>query len=215
QANGSVAHPHGTLLTWAVISLGGYQVNRQGRRFVNEDHGYSEHALDVLAQPGGVAVEIFDQRIYDKIREYEDFQRCLEMGAVKTGKSIEAIASLFGMDPEVLKAAHLDFQGAACEGAADSMGRTDVKQPLSPPFYAVQVTGALFHTQGGLKVDHHGRVISSSGGVIPNLYAGGGTAAGFSGNRVSGYLSANGLLAALTLGRLAGRHAGETASSES
>ncbi len=215
QAHGSVAHPHGTLLTWAVISLGGYQVNREGRRFVNEDHGYSEHALDVLAQPGGVAVEIFDQRICDAIREYEDFRMCMEMGAVKQGDSIEDIAALFGVDPGALRAAHEDFQGAAREGAADSMGRTDVKHPLSPPFYAVQVTGALFHTQGGLKVDHHGRVISPSGGVIPDLYAGGGTAAGFSGNRVSGYLSANGLLAALTLGRLAGRHAGETASSGS
>jgi fumarate reductase flavoprotein subunit len=50
QAHGSVAHPHGTLLTWVAISLGGYQVNSHGHRFVNEYHGYSEHALDVLAQ---------------------------------------------------------------------------------------------------------------------------------------------------------------------
>ncbi len=215
QAHGSVAHPHGTLLTWAVISLGGYQVNLEGRRFVNEDHGYSEHALDVLAQPEGVAVEIFDQRIYDAVGEYEDFQKCIEMGAVKRGDSIDDIAGRFGMDPRALRAAHEDFQSAAREGARDSMGRDDVKQPLAPPFYGVQITGALFHTQGGLKVDHHGRVISSNGGVVPNLYAGGGSAAGFSGNRVSGYLSANGLLAALTLGRLAGRHAGETAASTS
>ena len=47
QSHGSVAHPHGTLLTWAIISLGGYQVNLLGERFVNEFHGYSEHALDV------------------------------------------------------------------------------------------------------------------------------------------------------------------------
>ena len=213
QSHGSVAYPHGTLLTWAVISLGGYQVNTLAKRFVNEDHGYSEHALDVLAQPGGVAVELFDERIYKTVEPYEDFQKCIEMGAVKRGETIEDLAAAFNLDPGTLAATHEDFQGAAREGAADAVGRTDVRQPLAPPFYGVKVTGALFHTQGGLKVDGHGRVMHKSGGVIPHLYAGGGTAAGFSGNGGSGYLSANGLLAALTLGRLAGMHAGKIASS--
>jgi len=45
--------------------------------------------------------------------------------------------------------------------------------------------------------------------VVPNIYAGGGTAAGFSGKAgPSGYLSANGLLAALVLGKIAGEEAG-------
>jgi len=213
QSHGSVAHPHGTLLTWAVISLGGYQVNTRAQRFVNEDHGYSEHALDVLAQPEGVAVEIFDERIYNAVKEYEDFQKCVEMGAVKRGNTIEDLAVVFGLDSEALRATHEDFQKAAREGVADAIGRTDVKQPISPPLFGVKVTGALFHTQGGLKVDENGRVVRQGGGLIPNLYAGGGTASGFSGNGGSGYLSANGLLAALTLGRLAGLHAGKIASS--
>ncbi len=82
QAHGSVAHPHGTLLTWAVISLGGYQVNLRGKRFVNEYHGYSEHALDVIRQEEGVAIDILDQRIYDTVLDYEDFQQCVKMGAI-------------------------------------------------------------------------------------------------------------------------------------
>ncbi len=213
QSHGSVAHPHGTLLTWAVISLGGYQVNTLAKRFVNEDHGYSEHALDVLAQPGGVAVELFDERIHRAVEPYEDFQKCIEMGAVKRGNTIQDLAAAFSLDPGTLAVTHEDFQQAAREDAADAMGRTDVRQPLVPPLYGVKVTGALFHTQGGLRVDGYGRVMHKGGGVIPNLYAGGGTAAGFSGNGGSGYLSANGLLAALTLGRLAGMHAGKIASS--
>jgi fumarate reductase flavoprotein subunit len=80
--------------------------------------------------------------------------------------------------------------------------------PLEPPFYGVKVTGALFHTQGGLKVDRRARVLKPDGTAIACLYAGGGTAVGFSGREVSGYLSANGLLAALTLGKVAGREAG-------
>jgi fumarate reductase flavoprotein subunit len=46
------------------------------------------------------------------------------------------------------------------------------------------------------------------GSIVPNLYAGGGTAVGFSGTSgPAGYSSANGLLAALVLGKIAGESA--------
>lgn len=208
QAHGSVAYPQGALLTWAVISLGGYQVNRNGQRFVNEDHGYSEHALDVLAQDGGVAVEIFDQRIYDTVKDFEDFQKCLQTGAIKKFAAIENLARGFHIDIAKLTATHEAFQETARTGDCDSLGRRGSEQGLMAPLYGVQVTGALFHTQGGLKVDKRARVLRCDGRPVPNLYAGGGTAVGFSGSKVSGYLSANGLLAALTLGKLAGQDAG-------
>lgn len=208
QAHGSVAHPQGTLLSWAVISLGGYQVNRDGRRFVNENHGYSEHALDTLAQEGGVAVEIFDQRIYNQIKGFEDFQQCLDMGAVKKFETIDALAEGFDIDPARLTETHEMFQRTARGEAEDPWGRTDLTQSLESPYYGVQVTGAIFHTQGGLKIDQRARVIRAGGGLVPNLYAGGGTAVGFSGSGGSGYLSANGLLAALTLGKIAGDDVG-------
>ncbi len=207
QAHGSVAYPEGTLLTWAVISLGGYQVNRAGKRFVNEDHGYSEHALDVLAQEGGVAIEIFDQRILAEVEDFEDFKQCQEMGAVKRAETIEALAETFGIDPVALAETHRRFQAAAEGRTQDELGRLSLAHPLEPPFYGVRVTGALFHTQGGLRVDRRARVLRPDGSPIPNLYAGGGTAAGLSGSGVSGYLSGNGLLAALTLGKLAGEDA--------
>jgi fumarate reductase flavoprotein subunit len=209
QAHGSVAHPHGTLLTWALISLGGFQVNLEGRRFVNEYHGYSEHALDVLRQPGGVAVEIFDQRIFDAVQGYEDFRQCVQMGAVKRFESIRALAEGFSLPPEALARTFEAFQRAARGEETDRLGRTDFGLPLTAPLYGVKVTGALFHTQGGLSVDSRARVMRMDGGIIPNLYAGGGTAAGFSGKAgPSGYLSANGLMAALILGMIAGEDAG-------
>jgi fumarate reductase flavoprotein subunit len=68
----------------------------------------------------------------------------------------------------------------------------------------VRVTGALFHTQGGLAVDGQARVLRPDGRALPNLYAAGGAACGVSGSRASGYLSGNGLLTAVALGRLAG-----------
>ena len=210
QAHGSVAAPHGTLLTWAAISLGGYQVNLQGKRFVNEYHGYSEHALDVLGQPEGVAVEIFDGRIHDIILSYEDFQQCMEVGAVKPFDTIEDLARGFRIPAKTLAHTHETFQACARNEIQDSLGRKDFGPALKPPLYGVKVTGALFHTQGGLKIDSQARVLRPDGTPIPSLYAGGGTAAGFSGKSgPSGYLSANGLMAALILGRLAGTHSAQ------
>ncbi len=211
QAHGSVAHPHGTLLTWAVISLGGFQVNRQGRRFVNEYHGYSEHALDVLGQEGGSAVEIFDQRIYDAVLGYEDFRQCVEMGAVRRFESISSLAEGFGLPVQPTMATFDAFQKSARGETPDACGRTEFGLPLTAPFYGVKVTGALFHTQGGLKIDSRARVLRPDGTWIPNLYAGGGTAAGFSGKSgPAGYLSANGLMAALIVGMIAGEEAGNS-----
>ena len=72
----------------------------------------------------------------------------------------------------------------------------------------MRVTGALFHTQGGLVVDDAARVLRPDGSALPNLYAAGGAACGVSGTGPAGYLSGNGLLAAVALGRVAGQEAG-------
>jgi fumarate reductase flavoprotein subunit len=72
----------------------------------------------------------------------------------------------------------------------------------------VTVKPGLFHTQGGLLVDRHARVLREGGGTVPNLFAGGGAAAGISGRSgAAGYASGNGLLTALALGRIAGLRA--------
>ena len=84
-------------------------------------------------------------------------------------------------------------------------------QKCSAPFRAVKVTGALFHTQGGLAIDASARVRRKAGGVFPNLFAAGGAAAGVSGSSAGGYLSGNGLLTATVLGRLAGGSAASMA----
>ena len=74
---------------------------------------------------------------------------------------------------------------------------------FGPPFHAVRVTGALFHTQGGLDIDAQCRVRHGDGAPFPNLLAAGGAARGVSGNAVWGYLSGNGLLSAIAGGWIA------------
>jgi fumarate reductase flavoprotein subunit len=207
QAHGSVAYPHATLLTWVVIVNGGFQVNKQGKRFSNEYTGYSDHAIEVLNQEDKIALEIFDERIYQSVLDFEDFNQCIEMGAVKRGETIEALADLFQFPSKELRKTLESYNKAAEGKGEDLLGRQNFQGPLRPPYYGVKVTGALFHTQGGLKVDQRAQVLKPDGSPIPNLYAGGGVAVGVSGSGVKGYSSANGLLAATVLGKIAGEEA--------
>jgi fumarate reductase flavoprotein subunit len=101
-------------------------------------------------------------------------------------------------------------------GQADIFGRALAGvAPLAPPFCAVKVTGALLHTQGGLVVDGTARVVRADGQALPNLYAAGGAACGVSGARAAGYLSGNGLLSAVALGRTAGLAAADASADAS
>jgi fumarate reductase flavoprotein subunit len=205
QGHGSVAHPHGILVTWALMMEGGIQVNLDGKRFSNEHQGYSEQAVAVLAQPEKTAFNIFDGRLRDLGRKFEDFRNAEASGAVITADTASALATRIGVDPVALEATLRDCAGLAASGKPDSHGRRfKAATLLTPPYCAVRVTGALFHTQGGLLVDARARVQRADGGVFETIYACGGAACGVSGPDVSGYLSGNGLLTALALGHLAG-----------
>lgn len=201
QGHGNVAHPHGILITWAVITEGGIQVNRDGERFWNEALGYSEAARVVLAQPGGEAFAIFDGRIAEVARQFEDFKRAEAIGAVRVNDTLEGLARDLGLPVAAVARTVADIP----LNATDRYGRTFDAPALRPPYHGVRVTGALFHTQGGLRTDEHARVLGTNGTAFPNLFAGGGAACGVSGRSDSGYLSGNGLLSAVVLGRLAGQ----------
>ena len=185
QGHGSWAVPHGALITWALMTQGAIQVNAQGRRFHDETGGYSEAAVAVLAQPGGIAWDVFDDRLLALAREFPDFREAESAGARREAVDVQALATLIGCDTNAL--------AATLAGTA-----------LQPPYHAIKVTGALFHTQGGLDVDARCRVLRTSDGrPFPNLWAAGGAARGVSGPAEWGYLSGNGLLSAVAGGWIA------------
>lgn len=188
QGHGSWAVPHGVLITWALMTEGGVQVNAAGRRFHDETRGYSEAAVDVLAQPGGVAWNVFDTRLLELARRFPDFVSAEAAGAVRHAADAQGLAALIG-----------------CDGG--TLGDTLATTRLTAPYHAIRVTGALFHTQGGLDIDAQARVRRADGTPVPNLLAAGGAARGVSGDSVSGYLSGNGLLSAMAGGFIAARTA--------
>jgi fumarate reductase flavoprotein subunit len=77
---------------------------------------------------------------------------------------------------------------------------------LKPPFYAVEVRGAIIGMTGaGLDIDRDCHVLDTKGRVIPGLYAAGETLGVLVGKRYAGGGMSIG--PAITLGRLAGRNA--------
>jgi fumarate reductase flavoprotein subunit len=212
QAHASVAYPHGALLTWSATEKGAFYVNRAGARFGNENLGYSAFGKLVMAE-GNEAYAIYDTRIRDYVARYQEtYQVLVDMGAVIEASDIESLARRCGVDATQLATTLDRFNRASRGEIMDEFGRKEFGMaPLESPYVMTRVNAALFHTQGGLLVDEHARVLRTDGSPIPNLFAGGGAAAGVSGQTGGGgYVSGNGLLTATVLGYIAG----ETAAAE-
>jgi len=198
QGHGSWAVPQGALVSWALMMDGGVQINARGERFHDESHGYSEASVQVLAQPGSIAWNVFDQATLDLARTFPDFRDAESAGALKSCPDMASLAALLGCQTSVLEKTLADIT----PGVIDGHGRSFMRS-LQAPYFAVKVTGALFHTQGGLDIDGNCRVLRTDGSAFSNLLAAGGAARGVSGNAVWGYLSGNGLLSAVAGGAIA------------
>ena len=207
QGHGSVAQPHGILISWALMMEGGIQVNALGQRFSNEHDGYSEQARRVIAQPESMAWNIFDYRLHQFALDFDDYREADAAGAIQKGNTIGELASRCNLPASSLSETLAAVRTLAYSSSQDEFGRLFLKPPLQPPYFAVRVTGALFHTQGGLAVDEKAFVLRQDGLPFSNLFAGGGAARGLSGPLDWGYLSGNGLLTAVTLGHLSGQQA--------
>ena len=208
QGHGAVTQPHGTLIFWGVLTEGGFQVNLQGNRFSNEVRGYSEQAVAVINQPDQVVWEIWDHDGHELGLAFQDYREGIEVGAIREAQTIAQIAEQSGLPLDVLNATFEDADVCIRGEKADDWGRDwNGVEPLEPPYHFARVTGALFHTQGGLVVNDRAQVLREDGTILPNLFAGGGAARGLSGPSRWGYLSGNGLLTATVLGRIAGREA--------
>jgi fumarate reductase flavoprotein subunit len=210
QGYGALSIESGVLVNYNIIMEGGIQVNTSGLRFSNELFDISGQSKQVLAQPNGIAWVIYDDRLRQSNLRWPEYQQLTKLGMVKFAPDIAGLAKIIGVPADALEKTLTDCIAYAGGKGQDSFGRDFTKNPAlssSGPYFAAKVTGALFHTQGGLVVDAHARVCRGDGSPLPNLFAGGGTARSISGPGVWGYLPAAGLCMAVTLGRLAGETA--------
>ncbi len=208
QGHGAVATPYGNPMNWGLLMPGGFQVNASGKRFSNEVRGYSEQAVDTIAQPGRFAWNIYDEIREKPILGFTDYKEVAGLGGIRKAPTIRALAEMIDVPVAALEATVAEVNAMCAGSHKDAFGRDFTgKQPLEAPFCAVKVTGALFHTQGGVVIDTGTRVLRTDGSQLPNLFAGGGAARGMSGPSRWGYFSGGGLLSAVTQGRAAGTNA--------
>ena len=186
QGHGFVAIPHGALITWAIMMEGGIQLNSMGSRFSNEHEGYSEQSIKVLQQPGGIAWNIYDERLHQLGLEFEDYRGALENGAIKHFASVDELARSIGASSEITTSSLEDLKAFEIGKKHCPFGRNFQKTGAikGPPYYGVKVTGALFHTQGGLDVNTEAKVLRKDNSALTNLFAAGGAAVGVSGKGV-------------------------------
>jgi fumarate reductase flavoprotein subunit len=206
QGHGALSARASTLVGWATIMHGAVMLDTTGRRFGKETSGYSEFGPALAARPGATGWIVFDRRVHDLCLPFTDFRQTVEAGAVVWADDAATLARALNLPVDAV-VGELAAADLAARGLSDDrFGRT-YEAPLTPPYAAVQVVPALFHTQGGLLVDEHARVLDGTGAPLPGLYASGGAAAGISGHGAGGYLAGNGLLPAFGLAYLAATHA--------
>lgn len=210
QAYAAVATDAGDILSWTTVELGAVVVSPDGQRLGDESVGYSAFA-EVIANETPVSYTIMDQRIYDYVARNEPrFVKIITLGCVQEAADVTALASYIGCEVGILAATLKAAADAATGTCPDAFGRADFgPASLSAPYFVCKSHPAIFHTQGGVTVDRHARVRRAGGALIDGLYAGGGVAAGISGQSgADGYASGNGLSTAVGLGYAAGRHVG-------
>lgn len=180
------------------IDINSIVVNIEGRRFANEG---ARHIMQsdcyasvlMLRQPMGYGYTITDSS--DETQN-PNIQQLIDLGAtVDVANSIEDLVDMLaerGVNKRNLAKTIDDFiklpaDELEIENTAKANGTAT---PLStPPFYAIQVTGAPSAMFGGIKIDTDARVLGCDDLPIKGLYATACCAGGFAYDEYIGSLS--------------------------
>ena len=168
----------------------------RGRRFHDETQGYSEAAVQVLAQPGGIAWNVFDDAAAGVRPQLPGFPS-KPRRPVRCGSAADAaaLAALIGCDAATCATRWTACARAPSQPTAAFRSRADAAVPRRQGHRrAVPHPGRARHRRAVP------RAARRTARRSPNLLAAGGAARGVSGNAVWGYLSGNGLLSAVAGG---------------
>ncbi|HLH73576.1 MAG TPA: FAD-dependent tricarballylate dehydrogenase TcuA [Chloroflexota bacterium] len=202
-------------------------VNKNGERFVDEADDYraltyAKMGRAILAQPGGVAFQIFDAKARRLGLGLETYDRVGATGA--KADTLEDLAKKLSIDPEGLVRTVREFNAAIQHGELNpNPWRGDGKRTAGipirksnysisieePPFEGYAVCCGITFTFGGLKVDPKtAQVQHVAGRPIPGLYTAGEMLGGL---WHWNYASGSGMMAGATFGRIAGTNAAKAA----
>jgi 3-oxo-5alpha-steroid 4-dehydrogenase len=163
----------------------GLMINREGRRFVNEDAYNAFLGNAIMQQPGGDAWIIIDKTLHRTL-----LKQCIPkgdgsfkpylvpallnllFGGTKKASTLAKLAEKIGVPPAALEATVAETNTAITLGDSDSMGKNiDYVRPLGRGPYRALNTSignkfsfCIFFTLGGLRVDElRGLVLRADG----------------------------------------------------
>ena len=198
----------------------GIMVNLDAERFVDEGEDYRNltyvrFGRAIMAQPHRTAIQIFDQKTVDMLR---DEYRIREVTRAE-GDTLEALATQLDLNPQKLEATVAaynaacqpgDYNPAILDGVCTSgihPAKSNWALPIDqPPYVAFVTTTGITFTFGGLKVNDKTEVQDLTGRSIPGLYGAGELVGGLF---YENYPGGSGLMSGSVFGRRAGRWAAD------
>ena len=186
QLHPTVEQTTSILITESVRGDGAILVNQKGVRFTNELLTRDAVSAAELAQDGQFAYIIFDQNLRDHLKATDKY---VKAGITVQADTIEELAGLLGIEPDVLAKTLADWNGYVKDQRDPDFGRTTGMNAdlTTPPYYAIKIAPGIHHTMGGVKIDTQARVINTEGQPIPGLFAAGEVCGGVhGGNRLGG-----------------------------
>jgi len=173
-------------------------VDQTGQRYARESSSHPEFSERMMERhrqaPAVPSWMIFDSQYLRKYmlagtmpgsRKPKSWS---EQDFLRSGETVEALATACGIDPAQLRATVERYNGHVRQGHDEDFHRGDsayerwIGDPLNTssntlgtieegPYYAVQLYPGDVGTYGGLLTDEHARVLRENGSVIPGLYA--------------------------------------------
>lgn len=163
------------------------RVNKEGKRFTNEDVPYSMQGAAISYQTGGRCWAVFDSNYAQAIPQlktpYTANNPALVEGAIGVigqmieeesliqADTVEELAEKMGVDASTLKATFNRTTEDAKMGIDTLFEKEHMYTLDTPPFYAIHEGQTILSTCSGLLTDESARVTTIEGIVIPGLYA--------------------------------------------
>lgn len=175
-------------------------VDSDGRRFYGEVNGlqlthykekksgsfvdvpfttaYPVHMIfdETTRQAGPLALPIMTwSAVVDDDGWSDDNAKEIDSGLIKKADTIAELATLIGLDPDVLSQEVQTYNTHCANGVDNGHGRNpdSLMAIENGPFYAILVTPSIVCTGGGARRNMDGQVYDHQGGFIPRLFEAG------------------------------------------
>ena len=167
---------------------GAIYVNRDGKRFVDENAGLGVLTDTTIEQPGSIAYIVMDaaawkqyvaKSLEDKLvpdaASLDQWTKIVNNGrpVMAVSKNLEDAAKTMGIDPKGLAAQVAHWNDMVKAGADKDFNRRITGGLGEGPYHIVEQKVRYQTTLGGLKADGGMRILDKAGNPIPGLYGAG------------------------------------------